>query len=153
MTTNNISVISEELELEIKSFIGENPSWGNRRLAKKFGITKNVAQHRVQKYRTGTRVRRNGTSRMATKPVLRGSICATDFIEEYDVPKKIRDALHLLENRVISDANFRASLGVDGASWSRARELDEFQPYQKKVRAKFYWTTPETFAALQGNSG
>jgi len=135
--------ISKELEVEIEKFIIANPTWGNRRLSRKFGISKGQAQKRVVKHRKPRSIAK------MKKTGLRGCIDAATFIEEHDVPKQIRDALPLLEGRVISDSNFRASLGIAGQSWARARDLEEFEGYQKKVKGKLYWATPETFEELQ----
>lgn len=130
-------------EEEIKQYILEHPLEGKRKIAAACGITVGVAQNRLRKYREKAATVKPGTVK------LRGAIDASEFIAKHDVPQMIRDVLALLDGKVIGDQNFRESLGINSTLWSRAKLLDEFLPYQRKVNGKLYWSTPEIFEELQ----
>jgi len=132
---------------DIKQFIEDNPSWGWRRIGKKFDLTHSQAQVLIRKYR---KTKINKVIKMnKTTNILKGAIDADIFIDQFDVPKKITNALPLLNGKIILDSNFRSSLGIDTISWARARELPEFEQYQKEVKGKLYWANPDIFQELQ----
>jgi len=134
-------------EQTIAQFIVDNPEIGRNKLAKKFGISVSQAQWRIRKYRLG--IKKKIPRKIDREKKLRGIIPAQEFIDSHDVVKIVRDALPQLEGGVISDSDFRASLGISTVDWARIRELEEFEDNIKHVKGKLYWAMPETFAKLQ----
>ncbi len=126
----------------IDQYILDNPKVGRMRLAAHFDITESQAGARLKKIRYSK-------NKVAGNGALKGAMSADDFIDKYDVVKKIEEALPKLEGVVIRDADFRTSLGIDPISWARARELPQFDEHHQEVRGKLYWSTPKIFSQLQ----
>lgn len=129
-------------EQEIIKFIQEHPEYGRMKIARHCNLSEGVARSYIRKVSSGS------ISPSATKG-LSGAVDASRFIEAFDIPKKIREALPLLDGRVISDSDFRNSLKVDGTRWAKAREKDEFKEYQISIRSKKYWAHPDTIRELE----
>lgn len=124
-------------EIRIKQYILENPTLGKDKISNALGITHGIAAKRIRMYRGKIPV--SG---------LRG-IDASKFIDQYDLVKKTRDGLSLLNNIVVSDQDFRSHLGISSQDWARIKQVEEFEPYKKEIKGRTWWSTPAIFNKLQ----
>ena len=121
-------------------FMQENPQIAARKIGARFGVSRRWMEARKKEL----------MSKQPGNGKLTGAVDASEFIAKFDVPKRITDSLPKLAGKVISDNDFRASLGIDNQRWARARDRDEFEEYQIEIRSKVYWGMPETLAVLRG---
>ena len=120
------------------AYLEKNPAAGVKPTAKRFRVPRRWVDAVKREMAAGQK-----------KVELTGAVDASEFIAKYDVPKQIAHHLEQLAGKLISDADFRQSLSVDAARWARAKEREQFIPYQIKVREKLYWGLPDTLDELR----
>ena len=128
----------DEQKEKALAYLKANPTMAARKIAKQFGVSRRWMEAAKRE--------------LMGKPnsgELVGAINADEFIAKFDIPKQVRDHLPQLEGKIISDADFRQSLGIDSNRWARARDRDEFAQYQLKVRDRTYWGSVKALARLK----
>jgi len=133
-----------EQDAKVREFILAHPTLSRKKAAEQCGVTESVVR------RVKHKMAKQASLPEPEKPIkLRGAIPAAKMIDEFDLPKKVREALPMLKGAVIQDNDFRMSLGVDTTRWARVKQLGEFQSYMMKVQGKLYWGDPVAFEELQ----
>lgn len=117
----------------------EHPDWGRIKVMGAAGVSESAAAMAVKRFRSGRGESAPGTG---SGKVFNRAIDAEEFRLQFDIPRKIREALKCLKGKIIPDSDFRAELGINPNLWRRAADLEEFAKYQLKARDKLYWGWP-----------
>jgi len=89
---------------------------------------------RILKKLSGGAVASGKFSDGSVVPGLVSAVNPQDITKDFDVPTKIKDALKLLDGKVIRDSDLRVELGVDVVRWRRATDRDEFSENRLKIK-------------------
>lgn len=156
------AISSEErakLEAKILEVKEKHPDWGRGRLAKHLKVRESLVNYALKKLRDRELILSmptNGSGKMkeatedqressAKKTPRQRGISASDFINELDVPQKIRDGLKSLKGCFLPESDFRDELEIDATTFAKYKSLKEFDRFKirNKRDGKTYWSTAE----------
>jgi len=142
---NYLNLMSEE---EAIQFIKDNPNMGRPTIMRNIGWKEGPTYKLMQAIRKGN-IQKISLKKPVPHTKFRRAMSAEDFIHQFDIPAKIREALEELGDRVISDSDFRTDLGIQSTLWRRGADRDEFNKYQVQIRGKIYWALPEVIERIR----